>query len=293
MEGLFAGLSTVDIQFMMNEFPEVNTKSVVRESNIYSGGPATNAAITYSNLGGRAALITSVGNHFFTEFINNDLATYNVKLYDVSLNANTSPIISSIITSRNTGSRTIVTVDPETNTGITGNNDKYLKDFCKRELKYYKIVLLDCFYIERAIVIAREAKKLSIPVVIDGGSWKNGMEKLLDFIDVAVCSEKFYPPGVKSTDEVFEYMSSGSCERIAITRGEKPILYKDRKEYNKISVTRINAVDTLGAGDVFHGAFCFYFLKGNNFTEALKNAASVATESCKHIGTRKWASKVK
>ncbi len=293
MKGLFAGLSTVDIQFFMNEFPEVNTKSLVMESNIYSGGPATNAAITYSYLGGNAALITSVGNHFFTEFINNDMATYDVRLYDVSLNANTNPIISSIITSGNTGDRTIVTVDPKTNTVITGDISKYLMDFCKRELKYYKIVLLDCFYIERAIIIAREAKKLSIPVVIDGGSWKNGMENLLDFVDIAICSEKFHPPGVKGPEEVFEYMSSGNCKRIAITRGEKPILYKDRNDYNNINVTKINAVDTLGAGDIFHGAFCFYFLKGNNFAEALKNAAAVATESCKYAGTRKWASKIK
>lgn len=290
MKGLFAGLSTIDIQFMMNKFPEVNTKSLVKESSIYSGGPATNAAITFSNLGGDAALITSIGNHFFTEFINNDLANYNIKLYDVSLNANTSPIISSIITSGTSGDRTIVTVDPKTNSEVYGNNDKSLNDFCKSELKYYNIVLLDCFYIENAIIVAREAKKLSIPVVIDGGSWKNGMEKLLEFVDVAICSEKFYPPGLKTSEEVFEYLSSGNCEKIAITRGEKPILYKDKNDYDKISVAKIDPVDTLGAGDIFHGAFCFYLLKGNNFAEALANAATVATESCKYIGTRKWVS---
>lgn len=292
MKGLFTGLSTIDIQFMMDKYPEVNTKSLVWESNIYSGGPATNAAITFSNLGGNATLVTSVGNHFFSEFIAKDLALQNVKLYDLSLNASASPIISSIITSATNGDRTIVTVDPRTNSPPRSNNT-YLKDFCKNELKYHNIVLLDCFYIDSAIIIAEEARKLSIPVVIDGGSWKNGMEKLLDFVDVAICSENFYPPGTKTAEEIFEYMSCRSCKQIAITRGEKPVLYKDKNDYGKISVAKIKTVDTLGAGDIFHGAFCFYFLKGNNFAEALKNAARIATESCKYLGTRKWTSKLK
>jgi sugar/nucleoside kinase (ribokinase family) len=291
MKGLFVGLNTIDIQFLVEKYPGINTKTLVEKNNIYTGGPATNAAITFSNLGGGAALITFVGNHFFTEFVINELETYNVKLYDAGFNINSSPVISSIITSVDTGDRTILTVKPE---HINKNNINYrlFKDICEGELKSSNIVLIDCFYIDGAVKIAREAKKLSIPVVIDGGSWKNGMENLLDFVNIAICSENFYPPGLKTSQEVFEYLSLRNCERIAITRGEKPILYKDKNSYGKIDVPKISPVDTLGAGDIFHGAFCFYYLKENNFAEALTKAAAIAAESCRYIGARKWASKL-
>jgi len=291
MKGLFVGLNTIDIQFLVDKYPEVNRKILVKENYVYTGGPATNAAITFSNLGGEAALVTFVGNHFFTRFVINELVTYNVKLYDAGFGLNTSPIISSIITSGNTGDRTILTFEPE-QYKKKNNNYSLFRDICEDELKSKNIVLIDCFYIDGAVIIAREAKKLSIPVVIDGGSWKNGMENLLDFVDIAICSENFYPPGLQTSQEVFKYFSLRNCEKIAITRGEKEILYKDKNNYGKINVPKITPVDTMGAGDIFHGAFCFYYLKENNFAEALKKAAAIATESCRYLGTRKWASKL-
>ncbi|NET50891.1 MAG: sugar kinase, partial [Merismopedia sp. SIO2A8] len=45
--------------------------------------------------------------------------------------------------------------------------------------------------------------------------------------------------------------------------------------------------DTLGAGDIFHGAFCHYILQ-QNFTESLVAAAEIASNSCKFFGTRRW-----
>jgi sugar/nucleoside kinase (ribokinase family) len=47
-------------------------------------------------------------------------------------------------------------------------------------------------------------------------------------------------------------------------------------------------VDTLGAGDILHGAFCYYSSLGQVFQEALTNAVRVASESCRFRGTREW-----
>jgi sugar/nucleoside kinase (ribokinase family) len=292
MKGLFVGLNTIDIQFLVDKFPEINTKTLVEKNNIYTGGPATNAAITFSVLGGNAALVTFIGDHFFTDFIINELNAYNVKLYDTGSNINTSPVISTIITSGDTGDRTIFTVEPGKNTK-TINDCRSFCDISKDQLKSSNIVLIDCFYIEGAVTIAREAKKLSIPVVVDGGSWKKGMENLIDFVDIAICSEKFYPPGLKTSQEVLDYLSLKNLKKMAITRGEKQIIYKDEDIYGVVDVPEVKTVDTLGAGDIFHGAFCFYFLKENNFAEALGKAATVAAESCRYLGTREWASKIR
>ncbi len=61
MSGLFVGLNTIDIQFLVNEYPESNTKTIVSRNGVYLGGPATNAAITFSKLGGESTLLKHLG----------------------------------------------------------------------------------------------------------------------------------------------------------------------------------------------------------------------------------------
>ncbi len=56
-----------------------------------------------------------------------------------------------------------------------------------------------------------------------------------------------------------------------------------------VAVPQINPVDTLGAGDIFHGAFCYYILQ-RDFPSALAAASQVAARSCEFFGTRSWVS---
>ena len=55
-------------------------------------------------------------------------------------------------------------------------------------------LLLDGFHLDVAIAVAERARRAGVPVVLDGGSWKNGLERLLPLVDWAVCSERFAPP---------------------------------------------------------------------------------------------------
>lgn len=57
----------------------------------------------------------------------------------------------------------------------------------------------------------------------------------------------------------------------------------------EIAIEPVEAVDTLGAGDVLHGAFCFHFAQGVEFEKALREAAVVATRSCMGMGIEDWA----
>ena len=79
---------------------------------------------------------------------------------------------------------------------------------------------------------------------------------------------------------------------IAITAGGEAIEYLSAGDFGKLEVPQIEAVDTLGAGDIFHGAFCHSILEEENeqenFVAALESAAKVASFSCKFFGTREW-----
>jgi sugar/nucleoside kinase (ribokinase family) len=50
----------------------------------------------------------------------------------------------------------------------------------------------------------------------------------------------------------------------------------------------VGVVDTLGAGDILHGAFCWYFLRSGDFAESLQAASRIATLSVRYFGSREW-----
>ena len=153
------------------------------------------------------------------------------------------------------------------------------------------IVLIDGHQMALGCAIAQKAKTENIPVVIDGGSWKPGFDKLLPFVDYAICSANFYPPDCHNSEEVFAYLNQIGIPHIAITHGEKPIQYLShnlsQSEIKILDVPKIQAADTLGAGDIFHGAFCHYVLQ-ETFTTALEEAAKIAALSCQFFGSRRW-----
>lgn len=124
------------------------------------------------------------------------------------------------------------------------------------------------------------------PVVLDAGSWKANADRFLKRADIIISSEGFLSP---AGENIFEMKETEQAQK-AITRGEKPIL----TENGSIDVLNTECVDSLGAGDIFHGAFCYgYFNEKMGFEEALAFSRDVATESVKHYGPRIWSSYIK
>ena len=190
--------------------------------------------------------------------------------------------MSSIIVTQATGDRAVVSM----NAVKTQADKTRIPDGCLHQVD---IVLIDGHQIEVSAAIAQQAKSKGIPVVVDGGSWKPGLETVLPFADYAICSANFHPPNCQSTEDVVQYLRSLGVPQIAITHGEHPIEYWSHTETGVVHPTAVKAVDTLGAGDIFHGAFCHYILQAS-FPTALEQAAKIAAYSCQFFGTRQWLS---
>ena len=56
----------------------------------------------------------------------------------------------------------------------------------------------------------------------------------------------------------------------------------------RVPVPSVPAVDTLGAGDVLHGAYAYHRANGCDAEEALGRAAEVAAFRCRFVGGRAW-----
>ncbi len=281
--GLFLGLATLDLVYLAGKPPGENQKVVASDCTIAAGGPAANAAVTFSYLGNAAVWAGVLGTHAIAQLIRADLAEYNVRIIDLEPGRSHSPPVSSIIVTEATGDRAIVSINAtKTQVDPQAINQDILTSV--------NIVLLDGHQIAASKEIAQLARSKNIPILLDGGSWKPGLEEILPFIEWAVCSDNFHPPNCYNSEQVFAYLSAAGIPNIAITRGEKSILYLSNGTYSSIEVPQIQATDTLGAGDIFHGAFCHYILQ-NNFTDTLTAAAKIASHSCKKFGTRGWMNK--
>jgi sugar/nucleoside kinase (ribokinase family) len=277
-KGLFIGLITLDFIYLVDKYPNPNEKIVASDYTVAAGGPATNAAVTFQYLGNQTLLMGVLGEHPMTQLIKNDLSQIGLIFEDLDPSYSDSPPVSSIIVTKETGDRAVISIN------ATKSQAKS-QEISPQFLSNIDLILIDGHQIEVSETIAKLAENPNTPIILDGGSWKPGLEKILPYINYALCSENFYPPHCQNEKEVFAYLWGLGIPYIAITHGEKEINYQEKGEFGSIPVPQINAIDTLGAGDIFHGAFCHY-IRQETFTQALASSAQIASFSCQHFGPR-------
>jgi sugar/nucleoside kinase (ribokinase family) len=278
--GVFVGLSTIDVVYGVDEFPAANTKVAARSQEVYVGGPATNAAVTFAQLGGEPALVTAVGRNTLAVVVREELKKQKVQLFDLNPEFEGVPALSSVTVDRQ-GNRNVV----------SANAIRVAIPPAKVETSLYedaRIVMVDGHFMEACQAWTSAAKARGKPVVLDGGSWKDGTEELLGSVHTVICSADFLPPGCVSRDEVVEFLKSRGVANIAITGGAEVIHFVSGQSSGTIGVPQVEVVDTMGAGDIFHGAYCFYTSTGRGFIESLAEATKIASESCRYAGTREW-----
>ena len=273
MRGLFVGLMTLDCIYQAQRPPQANEKLVAETAMMAAGGPATNAAVAFTALGGEATVMAAVGQHPVTTLLREDLAQAGVSICDLTPERQEPPPISSIVVSKESGERAV----------ISRNVVELQVDRQSVELTGVDVVLVDGHQMALSQQIAKAAKPLGIPVVVDAGSWKSGFEQVLALATVVIASANFQPP---DGQDALAYLQSLGIPYIAITHGERPIVFSDRNQVGELPVLPTSVVDTLGAGDIFHGGFCYAW--AGDFSAALAEASQIAGFSCGYFGTRAW-----
>lgn len=284
---LFAGLCTLDVLQSVEHVPGANEKVTALDQTIAAGGPATNAAVTFAHLGGDAALVTGVGRHPLAEGIRADLDGASVRLKDASADDDRPPPISSILVTAATGDRSVVSRNAA---GRVVTPPATLPSMVSGA----RALLVDGHHPGLVLAAAREARAQGVLCVLDGGSWKAGTASLLPQVDVAICSADFRPPDTDS--DVLEYLLGTGIRWAAVTAGPGPVAWAGPDgRSGTVPVPSAQVADTLGAGDVFHGAFVYAVMSNGGgvldeaaFPAALRFAGEVAARSCEKFGTRTW-----
>lgn len=273
-KGLFIGLCGLDVVFYeKNKFPVEDTKMKCEVVKSALGGPAANAAITYALLGGKSTIISYIGNSNVGRLIKSMLQDLNIDVIDMC-NDEDVKCISSIYVNTVNATRTI----------FSGRNEIYsLKPFdvVDESIKETDFVLYDGHFSQLDDVLLEATRKYNKPLVIDVGGYKDTFEKILDYNPILIASKVFENNGLDG----ITMMRNHNYTKAVITNGRNPIEYQDGDEHGFVEILDVNAVDTLGAGDIYHGAFCYYyFQKEESFKDAVRDASYFASKSTEVFG---------
>lgn len=274
--GAFVGLCGLDaVYYGMDGLPEENTKKKISDFNIAIGGPAANAAITYAKLGAEAYLITRIGDSPEGILIKSKLKELNVKIVDLDagdkeLSCNTS----FIYVNQSTGTRTIFSgQNPPSNSCVADFEDV---------IKKVDFVLYDGNLPQAENKMISHLECYEKDLVLDAGSFKQGFPECFYRATSVISSETFMDP---QGNDVFALQEKYGFSYAAKTRGDQSILYNDGHTDGEINLSEVKVVDSLGAGDVIHGAFCYFFyVKKMEFKDALEMASRIATLSVTQKG---------
>ena len=279
---VFAGMATLDLVQFADALPAAGMKGTSNAGYFDIGGPVTNAAIAARQLGARVALVTGLGAGPLPGYAKGLLAKYEMDIVDLARESEL-PVAS--IWVDGAGERTVLSADNRGATLEVSGQEFVTADTIA--------VLLDGHYPELQLVVATQAVAADVPVVLDCGRWRPVFADLLPLATDVIASAGFCPPemaGIATSE-----LAASLCDRYglalaAITRGEHSILVAAAGAEYELEVPQVQSVDTMGAGDVFHGAYVFYrYVARLAIRPALEQAAVLATASCRHHGVRQIA----
>ena len=275
---LFIGRSVLDVTALLQDFPGPDGKAKALANEVIPGGSALNAAVVFSHLGGEAGLATSLGaDGLLREYLTNDLAEQGVSVHDICADPAYNIPVSTVISTISLGTRLVVNGARDECARVHERNDLITDGFDLIQLDQY-----ERHFVSRHHDALRAFKG---PIVLDGGGWKSWSPDFLRLADIPIVSEVFQPDGPKDLSVMCAELG---IKRWAVTRGKGGVYWHDQGDEGEIPALAIDTVDTLGAGDIFHGAFCHAFLETGSFVGALNIANGVAARSCGSSGTRSW-----
>ena len=278
---LFIGSSTKDMIMLVDAPPESDQRISASQFVISLGGVASTAAAAHHKLGGKTALISIVGEDETGEYISADMFAQNYACLQL-LHTDKAPSSISMIQVEKNGKRCI--------TSYGG---------CIREMTFDRIDLsllhrtrflhLGVMNPELMLQLAQYCKEHTDALLsIDGGNIpRELMDQLLPYTDIFIPDHKtaMKTLGLEPREACQYYIEHGARFAV-VTAAEKGAIGFDGENWYHAPAISVQLVDTLGAGDNFHGAFLYAMSQDWDMNTRLYFSNVFASLSCEGLGGR-------
>ena len=275
------GLNATDTIIRLPHFPAFDSKVELLSADLKPGGQAASAMVACQAWGLRTRYIGKVGDDAAARFQEEEFSRAGVE-HHLLRASNCASQIAFILVDETTGERTIL-----------WRRDARLK-ILPEELNRDWIVnaralLVDGHDVEAATQAARWAREAGIPLVADLDNLYDGVQVLLESVDYLMASHDF-PARVTGRNDLLESLPLTArrfgCRVAGATLGRQGAIAWDGQRFVYCPGFRVKAVDTTGAGDVFHGGFVYGLLQGWAIERILEFSCAAAALNCEAVGAR-------
>jgi sulfofructose kinase len=276
------GLNATDTILRVPHFPAFNSKVELISADVRAGGQVASALVACQEWGLRTRYIGKVGDDAAGKFQSDEFARAGVEAHLLTVPGCASQI-AHILVDEKTGERTILwkrdpclTIRPE--------------EVKPEWIVNARALLVDGHDTGAATAAARVARKAGIPVVADLDNLYEGVKVLLEYVNFLMASQEFPSRLMIGQADLFESLPGIArrfgCRVAGVTMGRLGALAWDGKRFHYSPGFRVRAVDTTGAGDIFHGAFLYGILQGWEPGRLLEFSCAAAALNCTYIGAR-------
>ncbi len=277
------GACVLDTIISCDKYPVEDTKQKAESIFLAGGGPVANALVIASKLGVPCAILNAFADDEAGKFMLNDFNKYNVNTENAVIVKDATSFTSYIVLSEENKTRTCVF-----DRGTVKDDVNLLNYDC---IKDYDVLHLDGNYLNCAIKAAEVAKEYGVKVCLDAGGLYSGIEKLLPLVDILIPSAEF-AMGITKTNDIVSAMDilnkKYNPEILVVTDGVNGGYYMTDNGPIHYDSIKVNAVDTNGAGDTFHGAFLVAYADNLSVKECCEFASKVAAHKCSNKGVRTY-----
>lgn len=279
---LVAGAAVQDFIYRFDAAPARGTKGRAKDFISIGGGSGANAAVAVVRLGGKGQVLAPLGTDLIGDMIVQGLEAEGVDTSKMMrIPGRESPVCSSIVDGD--GERTILTWHPPhvAQPSITdAEADALVADV--------DAVMTDDRYPSIAVPLLEAAKRRGIPGVLDGDRAEGDAPQMIQAASHVV----FGTPGLRGTSGIADptkgllAMRNVTDAFLSVTLGSGGVMWLDGDRVRRLQSFPIHAVDTLGAGDTFHGSFALALAEKMNEPDAFRFASAVAAIKCSRFGGR-------
>jgi len=276
------GLNATDTVLMVPGFPAYGGKAPFTREFYSVGGQVATAVVTCAQLGLRAKYIGAVGDDERGRLQMDSLRASGIDVEHVQQRANCPNQSAYIVVDESTGERTIFWNRPEC---LTISPEQITSD----QIACARLLHIDGHDTPAVEHAARIARGENIPVTVDVDTIYAGFDRVLPLVDYLIASAEFPArwTGIDDPCTALVAIQRASGMRVAaMTLGAHGALAYAEGRFHYSPAFVVNCIDTTGAGDVFHGAFCYAVLKQMPIADALEFSNAMAALNCTAAGAR-------
>ena len=275
---LCAGIAVEDFLFKLDRFPAPGTKVPATDLVAFPGGCAANAAIAVARLGGNARFSGPVGTDDASRRFLAALGQNGVDVSGVLSVAGGSISVSGIFIDRN-GEKMVATLHGRGLDGATPSDPVAL-------VADIDVLLIDNRFPHFVLPVCRAAAARGIPVVLDIDKATHAADPLLATGSHVIFSSEalLATSGLADPGAALLQIAPAIEGFLAVTNGPDDVLWIDGGALRRLPVFKVDVVDTLGAGDSFHGGFALALAEGKDELAAMRFGAAAAALKCTRFG---------